>query len=137
MKWLLALCFVVIGLVVYYNQKPPPPPPIDPRITKFEALRQSAQQAGETPEGKAYEKAFTPAVSGPLRQALLETTAQLPKPFKVTLVFIVDANGVANRIVTPPDSVLDETIAEKLGGSRLPIPPHDDWLVLVQITVTD
>jgi hypothetical protein len=101
----------------------------------FEDVRARARKMGETDEGKAYEKEFSKAVSKSMQAALEDCTKDTKPPYVVNIVFVIDANGTAQRLVPAPNQPVSACVAKKLDGVKLPKPPKSNWMVAMNITI--
>ena len=103
----------------------------------FETLRVKATKMGNSSEGMSYEKRFSKAFTKPMRVALTDCSKGLQPPFSVNLVFIIDADGNIERIIPDPTQQISIGVAIKLKHLRVPAPPKPDWMVLVNMEISE
>ena len=96
-----------------------------------------ANDMGETPEGKAYEKRFAEAFGEPMQGALQDCTKDTKPPYLVNVVFVIAADGTTQRIVAAPEQPVSACVAHKLKNLKLPVPPKPNWMVAVNISIKE
>ena len=109
----------------------------EPPAERFEDFRALAHQMGETEEGKAYEKQFGKTFAKPMQVALQDCSRDTKPPYTVNVVFVIGSDGTTQRILAAPNQPVSACVTKKLNGLKLPRPPKPDWLVLVNITITE
>ena len=103
---------------------------------KFDAIHARAHEMGETEEGKAYEKKFGEAFARALT-ASKACTNNAKLPSTINLVFVINAEGIVQRIISKPEQPVSACMAKKLDHMQAPPPPKPNWLVAVNFTITE
>jgi hypothetical protein len=91
----------------------------------------------ESDEGKAYDNRFSDSFAKPLQTALKTCTEHTKPPYPVNIVFVINADGSAQRVIPAPDQSVSACITDKLQGLKLPKPPKGEWLVALNIAIDD
>ena len=103
----------------------------------FDTIQSRAHDMGETPQGKTYEKQFRGAIGASMREALETCTKNTNPPYTVNLVFTIASNGSVRHIAPAPQQPVSRCVVQQLTGVRVPVPPKNDWLVAINITIKD
>lgn len=105
----------------------------------FWKLRARATELAATEPGRAYDEAFgtSNSLNEALKPALKACTENTERPYPVNIVFVLDADGRAANIVFPQDQPVTGCVVEKLKGFKGPSPPKANWLVALNIAISD
>jgi hypothetical protein len=106
-------------------------------VEEFAALRARAKQMAESGEGKKYDNRFSDSFAQPLQAALKTCTEDTKRPYPVNMIFVINADGSAQRVIPAPDQPVSACITEKLQGLKLLKPPKGEWLVALNINIDD
>ena len=106
-------------------------------MTKFDDVALLAHDMGETPEGKAFEKAILEKLGQALVDAAGPCFAKVPNGSDVQLVLIFDGNGTVLTGRYPEGDEAAACLAEKMRGKRGVRPPRSQWMMLFKFNIRD
>jgi hypothetical protein len=96
---------------------------------RFTQALAEASRLTDTPEGKAYDDEFGKAVAPQMSGIIGQCTKGLGPKVKFDIVFIFDADGRVQDVLTASDQPAAKCLGEKLRNLQLPAPPHAGWPV--------
>jgi hypothetical protein len=96
---------------------------------RFTQALAEASRLTDTPEGKAYDDEFGKAVAPQMSGIIGQCTKGLGPKVKFEIVFIFDAEGRVQDVLTASDQPAAKCLGEKLRNLQLPAPPHAGWPV--------
>jgi hypothetical protein len=107
----------------------------EPNAQEFKALCGVAQGMDHTTFGEAYEEHFRDSIQDAMRDALKSCASRSKPPYEVDLVFVVAANGKVEHVFADPNQPVSGCVAAKLSREKVPAPPRDHWMQLVNIYI--
>ena len=117
-----------------------PSPEVSPDV--FEVHRRQAVEDSQTPEAKAYEREFYPAIGQDLTNLLKKCTAEFPvaETDSFELVFRVDHWGEPKAILVSPVTDLSQCVARGFWYFKFPHPDprfaEEGLVLLLPIKIT-
>ena len=104
--------------------------------TSFTQALNEAKRLADTDPGKAYDSEFSKIVAPRLSDVVGGCTKNFKPPIDFAVVFIFNANGQVEQVLTPSDQPAAVCVGDKLRDLHLPAPPRASWPVQLSIHIT-
>jgi hypothetical protein len=107
-------CFLIAVLTIAGCASAPEAPDVSDEMDEFDVHLEQALKDSATPEGKAYESEFYPAIGQELANLLQKCTAEFPSAEgdSFDMVFRIDHFGEPKALLVKPVTELSECVAK-------------------------